>query len=83
MKKRIFFAMLISAFAAGSFLVSCDDDDDEVSGCTCTAYYEGEEVTSETITAEEMKEEEYTSCSEIEDELNYYEEDPSITYECR
>lgn len=36
MKKRIFFAMLISAFAAGAFLVSCDDDDD--SGCTCEEY---------------------------------------------
>ncbi len=39
MKKRIFFAMLISAFAAGAFLVSCDDDDDDDAlTCTCSEY---------------------------------------------
>lgn len=82
MKKRIFFAMLISAFAAGSFLVSCDDDDDD-SGCTCTIYEDGDAIESETITPEEMKEEEYTSCSEIEEDLNDWETDPAITYKCR
>lgn len=34
MKKRLFFALLLTVCAAGAFLVSCDKDDEGVT-CTC------------------------------------------------
>ncbi|MDE6624495.1 MAG: hypothetical protein K2K30_08945 [Alistipes sp.] len=36
MKKRLFFALLLTVCAAGAFLVSCDkDDDNDGVACTC------------------------------------------------
>lgn len=47
MKKRLFFALLVTVCAAGAFLVSCDKDDDEGVTCICTNWGEGHKKTEQ------------------------------------
>ncbi len=75
MKKRIFFAMLISAFAAGAFLVSCDDDDDDDAlTCTCTEYdnITDEEVGSGKVSIEGTGANNCDELSDLMDDEDFY-----------
>ncbi len=76
MKKRIFFAMLISAFAAGAFLVSCEDDDDDAT-CTCTEYDKLGETDPESGKVK-LKDFGASNCDELEDLM----EDEDYYYIC-
>jgi hypothetical protein len=74
MKKIILLAGCFSLFAVAAIGISCSKDE-EWKGCKCTYTYDGEKET-DSATAEELKEEDITSCAELKRyliEYNFYE----------
>lgn len=82
--KKFFVVASVMLLGFGTFLTSCDDDDDKGGVCECTLYYDGEEVDSEEIDLGSSEVEEYgfEDCSDVEQYLNYEDGYSGYEYEC-
>jgi hypothetical protein len=74
MKKSILLVACVTLLTVGAISVSCSKDD-EWKGCKCTYTENGNQYT-DTASAEELKEEDISSCAEREEWLD---DEPSLS----
>ena len=73
MKKKIFLVSALIAMAMGVMVVSCkdkneaEDKSEDINGCKCTFYYDGEKGGSEKFDIDEMEDYwEASTCAKLE-----------------